>query len=141
MPTTDKQHTTFQLARLAGCTDPDEHDGIGFDQAPEEPRDGSPGAQFLRSIEYAVDDYLDRRYADQDDAAYEIADSCVPVYTHTLWMTFVDLAAYQEDPTELGADAEDMTKAAGACLYMIGQRLASELIEAASPDEEDDDED
>jgi hypothetical protein len=36
------------------------------------------------------------------ERAAEIADYCVPVYTHNLWVTFVDLAAYSEDVSDLG---------------------------------------
>jgi hypothetical protein len=132
MTTNTETRTSWQLARMAGCADPDEHDGRGS-------RDGSAGAQFLRSIEYSVADYD----SPDEDTAHEIADGAVPVYTHELWKTFVDLAAYTEDPSELGYDdASDMEKLAGACLYLIGRRLAEALIEELETDEdEDEDED
>lgn len=113
----------YALARLADCSSPD--------------NETSPGAEFLMSVAYQIAEAID--WADEhndgnleEDAGSEIADNAVPIYTHDLWATFVDLAAYNEDPTELGADASDMEQSARACLYMIAQRLAAALIEEAS---------
>jgi hypothetical protein len=146
MNTTHTQHTSYRLARLADCSDPDQHDGIGFEPEPSPQglaaaNGGSPGAQFLRSIE----DSVSERIADNDgavpndyhDDAAEIADGAVPIYTHELWSTFTDLGAYNEDPSDLGADGTDMTKAASACLYIIADRLAVALFE--EHEETDDD--
>jgi hypothetical protein len=75
-------------------------------------------------------------YADDDsDAVGEMADGAVPVYTADVWRTFVDLGAWAEDPTELGVDGSDMEQAAKVCLYLIGERLASTLLD----DDDDDD--
>ncbi len=121
--------TSWQLARLAGCADPDQHDGLGFENA--EPREGSAGANFLRRIEQDVDEYLNDKDDDRDsdDVVHEIADGAVPVYTHSLWAAFTDLSAYLEDPSDLTEDASDMTAAAASCLYMIAGRLAGALID------------
>ncbi len=117
----------YTLARLADCGDPD---------TPE-----SDGATFLRSVESSVAEAIE--YGADADTAHEIADGCVPVYTHGVWSTFVDLQAYQEDATELGDDGSDLTKSAQIALYMIGERLATALLlehEADNDNEEDDDE-
>lgn len=129
MTTQITQLTSWQLAKLAGCSDPDAHDGIGFGDAPGTVEDaiGSPGAQFLRNVE---DDVNDRDEVDED-TAHEIADANVPVYTHELWQTFVDIAAYNEDVTELAGEVpDDLSKVASIALYMIAERLASALIQA-----------
>jgi hypothetical protein len=128
-----EQRTVWQLANLAGCADPDEHDGIGFDLPAGAIEDrrviASPGANFLRSVEDAVREAFDYHEGQPGDDWHEVADGAVPVYTHALWSTFVDLAAYNEDPSELGCEADDMTRAAGVCLYMIAERLAMALAE------------
>lgn len=102
----------YQLARLAECPGPDSLT--------------SHGARFLERVQ---DDYReaveDERY--DDDTAHEIADGAVPIYTHEMWLTFVDLCAYQEDPSELGYDGSDMDKDGSACLYIIAQRLVYAL--------------
>ena len=115
-----EQRTVWQLARLADCSDPDSLT--------------SAGADFLRTVETSAVEAFN--YANDDDRAddcwigtsHDVADSCVPIYTHTIWTTFADLAAWQEDPTELGADASDMEHAAKVCLYMIGERLAAAIL-------------
>lgn len=103
--------------------------------------ESSPGAVFLRSVR---DDLADRlEYADDvaiddfEDEIHEIADSAPDVYTTRRWAEFVDLAAWGEDPTDLGADATDMTAAAGVCLYMIAERLARALLDLAIETETD----
>ena len=132
--------TSWHLARLADCSEPDRHDGIGFTPPFEGDADPSPGARFLRGVEDDVLGAIARDEWDDDDSAHEVADSAVPIYTHELWATFVDLGAYNEDATELGAEADDMTKAAGVCLYMIGERLARAVADDAKTDEETDEE-
>src|SRR5437762_413327 len=74
-----KERSVWELARMAECSDPD--------------TDSSPGADFLRSIESSVADALNTINADsgdmdewQQERASEIADYCVPVYTHNLWV-------------------------------------------------------
>lgn len=130
------QHTTWQLAHMADCASPDAHDGIGFDYE-EGAQDGSPGADFLRHVEDTVLERLDDCETDEDpdDIAWEVADYCVPIYTHERWRVFVDLAAWDEDPGTYGTP-DDMTDAAGVALMEIGRRLASALIEKAHEDED-----
>ena len=129
------EHSPFFLADKAGCGSPD-----GMD---------SPGARFLADIARDVAEWVgqwntpdDTRDALSDigDQASEMADRAVPIYTHERWATFTDLAAWDEDPSELGVDGSDMTAAAGVALYMIAERLvyalAEELSEALEADAE-----
>ncbi len=135
---TDTKRTTWELANLAGCAGPDRHDGIGFGGylPAEDGADPSAGAVFLRSVETSTNEALE--YGWTEDDSHEVADGAVPVYTAELWAVFVDLAAWQEDPTELGMDgAEGMEHLAGACLYLIGRRLAEAIADEADEDDED----
>ena len=131
---TDK-YTTWHLSNMAGCGSPDRSDGIGF--ASERARDAEPasaGAQYLRRVAEAFAEALEYSGARGDDArdeAAEVVDSCVPIYTHDLWTTFVDLAAYQEDVSEYAGEEHDMEQLARVALYLIGERLAYALLEDA----------
>jgi hypothetical protein len=127
-------HSPFHLASLADCYSPDSIE--------------SPGARFLAGVAESVAEYLTAgegpnadAVASLDDAAHEIADSAVPIYTHDRWATFTDLGAYNEDVTEYGA-MDDLTNAAGVALYMIAERLvralAEELAEALDTIDVDD---
>lgn len=115
----------WALARDAECGDP---------------RPRSQGALFLTGVRDAVLDQFDTG-RDVSDEAHDIADSAVNVYTHARWLGFVDLQAYNEDPTDLGFDGEDMNQGAAVCLYIIAERLVhvlwDELAEAAAEDDED----
>lgn len=131
MSTTDETPTgiptPWQLARMADCFDPDSL--------------LSPGATFLREVWDAATSERDQYDDDDSDAAHAIADGAVPIYTHAVWSTFVDLGAYREDPTELGFDGSDMEQAAKVCLYMIAERLAVAAMEQASETDDDDEDD
>lgn len=110
MMTTDETRTAWQLARLAGCADPDTHE--------------SAGADFLRRVERDTLEALDDRGDDdRGDLAHEVADSAVPIYTHERWQVFVDLAAYQQDVSDLAGGSEDLTTLAGYALYEIARNL------------------
>ena len=126
------QHNAYQLANLAECASPDS--------------DSSPGAKFLISVQDGVNDAHDMEQAadatsydptptEWADQAAEIADNASDVYTHTLWLEFIDLCAYREDPSDLGVDAHDMEQAARVCLYLIAERLANVLFEQYNEDE------
>lgn len=103
----------------------------------------SAGAKFLESVFDGVREALDYRLGDgqsvaeaiQDmedsGATHEIADGAPCVYTHTRWMEFVDLCAYNEDVTELGDDGSDLTRSAGVALYIIADRLVRALLDEA----------
>jgi hypothetical protein len=110
-------YTAYRLANEADVTTPDSLE--------------SPGSQFLLGIQDSVNERLSFG-DDLEDAAHEIADSAVPIHTHAMWQTFIDIGAYNEDPSELGADYEDMRQPAVACLYLIAHRLASKLIQEAT---------
>jgi hypothetical protein len=109
---------------MAECGDPDTQD--------------SPGARLLDHVRDAVSEHIEwvdepvTDPFDYGDAINEIADGAPDVYTHARWLEFVDLCAYEEDPSELGADCSDMTVAAGVALYMIAERLATALFIYAS---------
>ncbi len=112
-------YNVWELAQMADCASPDD--------------EHSPGATFLLRVQ---DDMAERFTwaADNDevvdeDAAHEVADSAVPVYTHQRWQVFGDLCAYQEDITDYRTDAADMTATAGVALYLIAERLAFALLE------------
>ncbi len=120
----------------------------GSDQANTYPPDGldSEGAQFLTSVrDAALEWWSYMPEADRDDAdaaASEQTDACVPVYTHQMWKTFIDLGAYNEDDATDVTDT--MTGMASYALHLIAERLflalVAELIEAREEDELDEDE-
>lgn len=115
--------TVWALARMAACADPDSAT--------------SPGGLWLRSVEEeTLEAIVWRREHDEDftlagfvhnGGAHELADGAVPVYSGHLWAVFVDLAAWQEDPSDL-AEPGDMEQAAKAGLYLIAERLVSAVI-------------
>lgn len=119
------ERTSYNLAHEAECMWPDHHTT-------------SPGAKFLTGIRDAVIDQADDIVGDQwEDIPWEIADAAVPVYTHELWMTFVDLGAYREDPEELGS-SDDMDGKGRTCLYLIADRLARSMVGELRDAAEDD---
>jgi hypothetical protein len=151
--------TTWQLAKMAECADPDRADGYGFDSMTDEERaernkTASAGAKFLRYCAWSALDVLDdadsyagnpgdtlAERAEHDGRLTEEADGCVPVYTHQRWQTFVDLCAYQEDTDELAGADSDMSDRAGIALYMIAERLIRALVELFADDDADEEED
>ena len=109
-----------QLAGLADCTCPDGPD--------------SPGARFLMLVADSVAEAMEYDTDGVDDAydmANEAADGCVPIYTHPMWQTFVDLEAFKEDVSDIAQSDTDMENMARIALYQIGERLALALIEEA----------
>ena len=125
--------TVFALAADAECGAPD--------------HDGTAGASFLRSVrdglvEAVLDGSFTHLLADEDNRIHEIADGAPDVYTDVKWAEFVDLAAYNEDPSELAADDADMGDRASVCLYIIAERLCRVLLaELDTARTEDDDAD
>lgn len=124
--------TPYRLAGDADSGAPDAPDSAGSKML-ESVRDG-----VVELIEQNRDDWHDIATNERTDRlndngqVHEIADAAPDVYTHQRWAEFVDLQAYNEDPTELGDDGSDMTHAAAVCLYMIADRLAGTLIEEAA---------
>ena len=115
--------STFRLSLKAGVESPDAVD--------------SPGAQFLASVrdalvewvEYARDIYDVQSLPEtaQYDALEEV-DATVPVYTHSLWQTFTDLAAY-DDESAGEFDGGTMTETVSYVLARIAERLFVVLAE------------
>jgi len=118
----------FELAGTAGTPSPDSTT--------------SPGAEFLARVQSAAREALD--YVDptdflrdgaeaMDEVIHDIADSAVPVYTHDLWATFVDLGAYGEDISDfIGPDiGSALERVPGIALYSIARRLAETLYDEA----------
>ena len=108
------------LARDADCYSPD---------GPE-----SPGAVFLTGVR---DDMVERIESandgtglllDMSDDVSEVADAAVPTYIRDLWATFVDLGAWDEDPSGLCVDGSGMDQAARVCLCLIAERLAARIV-------------
>lgn len=130
-----KTRTAYSLARDADCASPDNSTSVGADflgKVADSVAELLADAESPSLHELATEDGHYASDVDDDGSVHEIADAAVPIYTHTLWTTFTDLAAYQEDPSELGYNAaSDMGKLAGVCLYIIAQRLAFTLIETA----------
>jgi hypothetical protein len=147
-PTLDTdQFTSWHLSNMADVASPDRSDDKGHDEPPTR-LDGyepSAGATFLRRVARDVADRITEEGDDFDpdefsDMAHEVADGCVPIYTYERWLTFTDLAAWQEvetrgnvgmpdvaecDGLELSGDMTDM---AGQVLYAIALRLVNALV-------------
>jgi hypothetical protein len=131
-----EKHTANMLASMAGCVSPDTAT--------------SAGATFLalvqsstvEAVRWSVEHGEGATLSDYiySNMPQETADGCVPVYTHTLWATFVDLGAYNEDLGDLGGTSGDMEQDARVSLFIIAERLIQELLEEILEEEEDDDE-
>lgn len=114
-PEASTGHNAYELADLADCSAPDSHT--------------SPGAEWLRLVANDAPELYPLSESDRSDRVSELADSDVPIYTHNKWEVFVDLGAWQEDPSELGGETADMDKASNICLYIIAERLLLALAE------------
>jgi hypothetical protein len=123
----------YQLANMADVSSPDSLE--------------SAGAEFLahvrnsviESLEYAASehpdyDVLDLTASIRDDS-HEIADGAPSTYTYTRFQQFVDLAAWQEDISELTDGSTDMEAMAGIALYIIAERLVNALLDALESDD------
>lgn len=137
--------STWHLANLAGCGSPDRPDGIGVsppaDLSTVAP---SPGALYLRSVADDLAERIAYAFADDDprqydpgelpymlaDELHEVADAAPSIYTGARWAEFADLAAWDEDPSDIGGWPADLNDAAGMALYMIAERLAWALVES-----------
>lgn len=93
----------------------------------------SAGAEFLIGVRDDLCDDLDhlQSLGDWDeDRIHEIADAAVPVGTHKMWQTFIDLAAYHHSSAESAdADAKDMSKQAAFVLFEIARELIELLLD------------
>lgn len=134
-----RELNAYQLAGHADCLSPD--------------NSTSPGAKLLTDARDELVEAVETWRQDNPDDAWsempealdyfgrfsEIADNAPSIYTHDRWMEFVDLGAYNEDPTELGSDGSDMLAAAGICLYLIAERLVRALASELAEQDQDDD--
>lgn len=109
-------YNAHQLAGLADCYSPDSPD--------------SPGAQYLALVRDSIVEAY--RYTvehgntfDRDDL-HEVVDGCVPVYTHNLWQTFLDLGAYNVDVDDYSPDLEHYPAIA---VYTVGETLAYSIVD------------
>lgn len=110
--------TIGDLVNLAECASPD---------SPT-----SAGATFLTDVRDAVADLFEEDAIDGllEDRIFEIADNAPDIYTVGRWAEFIDLAAWNEDPQDVGGST-DMTDMAAQCLFAIAERLATRLLESA----------
>lgn len=111
METLNGPHTAWELARMAGCSDPDTSDSVG--------------AKFLLMVEDTLKEYDDPDY----DTAWEIADNAPSVYTYEMWQQFIDLGAFEVDISEHLPEITSMDQAARVALFIIAERLCIALIE------------
>lgn len=123
------EYNPCKLASIADCGDPD--------------REASPGARFLIGVQDAVNEAIEwAKDHDEDmdtsDMAHDIADNAVPIYAYAKWLTFVDLAAWQEDLTDWNAERHDepLDHLSNIALYQIAERLAMVLFSEAADNEE-----
>lgn len=79
----------------------------------------SPGADLLERVKYSLLEWLEYD-TEKPLPISELADQCHSVYTHDIWLEFVDLCAYNED---VEAVSVDMTAQASYVLYSIAHRL------------------
>lgn len=107
-------YTAHQLAYRADCLYPDL----------------TSSANFLTIIRDTVVDWFENDYVTDDpsDDAHEIADGCIPVYTHEQWEMFTDLGLYQ-DSTGLVEDLQPtIGNLAAVSLYVTAETLATALL-------------
>ena len=115
--------SAYRLSLKAGVESPDALD--------------SPGAQFLTSVrdslvewvEYVRDTYDVQALSETaQENAIDQVDATVPAYTHQLWQTFTDLAAY-DDESAGEFDGGTMTETVSYVLARIAERLFVALAE------------
>ena len=104
--------SVFELSRIGDCGSPDSLT--------------SPGAELLDSIRVNLIDHL-QHDAEAPVSVGEIADPCVSVYTHTIWLQFADLRAYDEDISDYMALGSTMTQQAQFALAYLAERILIEL--------------
>lgn len=128
------EYNAYELANMADVASPDSSE--------------SQGALFLLDILSDVNEFTADALqgADLGDEAHTIADEAVYRLesrgTYRKWAAFCDLAAWQEDPSDLGYESfSDLNEGADVCLFMIADRLAMTLLEELAAEESDDDED
>lgn len=115
--------SVYYLADLADCGSPD--------------ASASPGGKFLDEIREALlediedenngETVLERlQYVLESGRDREVIQGAVDYRTHQMWLSFVDLCAYEE---ELDGEYTDLESQCFAALEQIGQRLVSALTQ------------
>lgn len=111
--------SVYELARLADCATPDALD--------------SEGAEMLDNVRREVIEAFqyDSWGSYPTDTVHQIADSCVPIYSHRRAVAFADLSAWQEmiDGQIAPYENIDLVQFMGVALYQICERLAFSLFE------------
>jgi len=109
-----KDMNPHQLANLAECFYPDL----------------TSSSQFLTIIRDTVVEWVEEGYLTDDysDDAHEIADGCVPVYTHEQWEIFTDLGLYQDSTGRVEDLAPTVDNLAAMSLYVTAETLATSLM-------------
>jgi hypothetical protein len=105
--------------------------------------ESSAGSVFLSLVRDSIHDFLldldedgrnELRQDELDDngSLHELSDAAVPIYTHKLWSVFVDLSAFNEDPSDLGYDSSaGMEELARVCVFLIADRLIRTIVDEA----------
>jgi hypothetical protein len=106
-----KKLTAYELANIADIANPNSL--------------SSPGAEMLERVKYNVLEWLEYD-AEKPLPIGQLADSAMTVYTHDIWLEFVDLCAYREDVEDHGGD---MNERATYALYSIAHRLLHTLCD------------
>lgn len=112
------ERSVFRIASDVDCGSPDAR--------------SSEGAEFLREVWQATLTEIENEGADVNldairDRAEYVVDGAMPVYTHDIWRTYVDLAAYNEDLD--GFESSSMTVSAQVALMMIGERVVNLAVD------------
>jgi hypothetical protein len=105
--------TVFEMAHITDCGQPNSA--------------ASPGADFFINVQCALIDWLE--FEDGVVPVAELADGALTVYTHPIWLQFVDLCAYNE---ELGLEmalGSSMTQQAQYVLVSIAERFLYNICE------------
>lgn len=103
-----------QLSNLADCLYPDL----------------TSSSQFLTIIRDTVVEWAEQGYLtdDHSDDAHEIADGCVPVYTHEQWEIFTDLGLYQDSTGQVEDLQPTIDNLAAVSLYVTAETLVTALL-------------
>lgn len=104
--------SVFELSRIGDCASPDSLT--------------SPGAELLDNLRINLIDHL-QHDAEGIVPVAEIADSSLSVYTHTIWLQFADLRAYDEEISDYMALGSSMTQQAQFALAFLAERVILEL--------------
>jgi len=107
--------SVFELSRIADCGSPDSNT--------------SAGAELLDAIRVNLIDHL-RHDAEAAVPVSDIADMSQNVYTHPIWLQFVDLCGYEEDLSDYMALGSTMTEQAQYVLANIAERTIVALCES-----------